>query len=97
MIKKSTVLAQVVLAAVLLVQTNSVVVAQTANQVTNAIECKQGIADTNEAKTSNPELGPKAAKAFEEIMELAAKRCEQKEFPFAAELLNVARGMVASE
>lgn len=96
MIKKSTVLAQVVLAAVLLSQTNSVL-AQTSTQVTNAEECKQGIADTNEAKNSNPELGPKAAKAFEEIMELAAKRCEQKEFPFAAELLNVARGMVASE
>ncbi len=96
MIKKFLPLAPVVLTGLLLVQPFNVV-AQTASQVTNAQECKQGIADTNEAKMSNPELGPKAAKAYEEIMELAEKRCEQKEFPFAAELLNVARGMVASE
>ncbi len=89
-------LAQFVLAAVLLVQAHTAV-AQTSTQVTNAQECAQGIADTKEAKASNPELGPKAAKIFDEVLELATKRCEQNEFAYAAELLNLARGMVASE
>ncbi|MEX2310819.1 MAG: hypothetical protein WD624_00045, partial [Rhodospirillales bacterium] len=67
------------------------------SQVTNAKECAQGIMDTKEARATNPELGPKAAKAFDEILELAVKRCENNEFSNAAELLNVARSMVASE
>ncbi len=70
---------------------------QTHGQVTNDKECTQAIADTKESRAGNPELGPKAAKAFDEILALAEKRCEQKEYPFAAELFNIARGMVASE
>jgi hypothetical protein len=67
------------------------------SQVTNAKECAQGITDTKEARATNPTLGPKAAKAFDEILELAEKRCASNEFSNAAELLNVARGMVSSE
>jgi urease accessory protein UreF len=101
MIRKTLPLAQLVLGGLLLVQTQPAF-AQAASrpeatQITNAQECTQAIADTQEARSSNPEIGPKAAKIFDEVMELAAKRCEQKQFDNAGELLNIARGMVASE
>jgi len=101
MIRKTLPLAQLVLGGLLLIQTHAAF-AQTASrpeetQVTNAQECTQAIADTQEARAGNPELGPKAAKVFEEVMELAAKRCEQKQFANAGDLFNIARGMVASE
>lgn len=66
-------------------------------QVADASQCSQGVKDTKEARASNPDIGPKAAKTFDDLMALAEKRCEQKEFKFADELLQVARGMVASE
>ena len=85
----------VMTAAVLVYSTSSF--AGTASQVTNAAECAQGIKDSLEARANEPELGPKAAKSFDEIIELAKQRCAGKEYSNAAELLNIARGMVASE
>lgn len=66
-------------------------------QIADASQCSQSVKDTKEARASNPDIGDKAAKVFDELIALAEKRCEQKEFKFADELLQVARGMVASE
>jgi len=96
MSKNMFALAPLVLGGFLLSQPHDVA-AQSVNTPANAKECTQAVADAKEARTSEPELGPKAAKAFDEIIALAEKRCAQKEFAFAGDLLTLARGMVASE
>ncbi len=69
----------------------------TSLQISNTVECTTALADTREAQSSNPTLGDKSAKAFEEIFALAEQRCADNQFANAADLLNIARGMVASE
>ena len=68
-----------------------------AADIMNEKQCQSVIKDTEEAISSNPSLGEKYEKVLMEIMALAKKRCDDKEFANAAELLAVARGMVASE
>lgn len=65
--------------------------------ITSEAACLAAIKDTGEARAGNPVLGPKAAKAFDEILALAAQRCKDGEFQHADDLLIIARGMVASE
>jgi len=96
MIRKTLPLAHLVLGALLLVHTHGAL-ANSASQVTNALECKQALIDTNEARNANPELGPKSAKIFEEVIGQAEAKCAANDFAAAAELINIARGMVASE
>lgn len=71
--------------------------AQNGPQIADASACAQSVANTKEARAQNPDIGEKSAKVFDELVALAEKRCEEKEFKKADELLQVARGMVASE
>ncbi|MBO6519647.1 MAG: hypothetical protein JJ900_02050 [Rhodospirillales bacterium] len=96
MFKNVVAFAPMVLSAAVLFSSNAVS-AQDTNVPQNKTECMQAVTDTKEARASNPEIGPKAAKVYDEVVELAEKRCEQGEFVYAGELLNLARGMVASE
>jgi hypothetical protein len=59
--------------------------------------CESAIKDTQEARAGNPDVGPKAAAAFDSLLELAAQRCKNGAYQYADDLLVVARGMVASE
>lgn len=89
-------LAPMVLSGFVLFQSQSAF-AQDTNVPKNNAECAQAVADAKAARENEPDIGPKAGKIFADVVELAEKRCEQKEFVYAAELLNLARGMVASE
>ena len=89
-------LAPMVLGGFMLFQSKSVF-AQDPNFPKSNAECAQAVADAKAARENEPDIGPKAGKIFDDVVELAAKRCEQKEFVYAGELLNLARGMVASE
>ena len=71
--------------------------AQDTNVPKNKADCMQGVADAKLARENEPDIGPKAGKIFDGVIELAEKRCEQSEFVYANELLNLARGMTASE
>lgn len=71
--------------------------AQSYTEPTNTNNCMQAVSDTRQAKEENPALGEKSQAVFDQIVELAVKRCQDKEFQHAGELLNIARGMVASE
>jgi hypothetical protein len=68
-----------------------------AQQISNEKQCLQAVKDTEEAITSNPKIGDKAEKILLEVMALAKQRCEEKQFANAKDLLELARGMVASE
>lgn len=89
--------ASAVLAAMLFAYPITSFAADNGPQIADAAQCSQSVKDTKEARASNPDLGDKSAKVFDDLMALAEKRCEQKQFKFADELLQVARGMVASE
>lgn len=69
----------------------------TASQITSEIECQRALKDTLEARTTNPEIGDKSAKTFEQLIERATQLCADKDYVGAAHVLNDARGMVASE
>ncbi len=60
-------------------------------------QCLDVIADTKEAIEENPAIGDKSEKILLEVMKLAQQRCDEKNFSAAQELLDLARGMVASE
>ena len=87
---------QVILTISALIFTTNVY-AQTYSEPTNLKNCMQAVSDTQEAKEQNPEIGTKSQVVFDELVELAVKRCEAKEFVYADQLLNIARGMVSSE
>ena len=88
----------VVTAVVVLAQTGSAFAAgKNPTKITSQQACETAIKDTQEARAGNPVLGPKAAKAFDGLMELAAQRCQSGEFQYADDLLVIARGMVSSE
>jgi len=59
--------------------------------------CEKVMKDTKQAINDNPKLGDKAEKILNEVMTLAAKRCQEKQFKNAKELLELARAMVASD
>ena len=65
--------------------------------ITSLKACESAIKDTQGARAGNPDLGPKAAAAFDSLLELAAQRCKDGAYQYADDLLIVARGMVASE
>jgi len=60
-------------------------------------QCYGVIADTREAISSNPDLSDKSEKILLEVMDLAQKRCDEDQLANAKDLLDLARGMVASE
>ncbi len=68
-----------------------------AADIENAKQCVNGVEDTKEAIEENPAIGDKAEAILMEVMELAQQRCDEKNFSAAQELLELARGMVASE
>jgi len=53
--------------------------------------------DAKSARADQPAIGDKSAKVFDSIIALAEQRCAEKEFVYADQLLNIARGMVAFE
>ncbi|WP_323795239.1 hypothetical protein [Nisaea sp.] len=65
--------------------------------ITTLKACEAAITDTQEARAGNPDLGPKSAAAFDDLLELAAQRCKDGAYQYADDLLIIARGMVASE
>jgi len=68
-----------------------------AADIMNDKQCQAVIKDTQEAIADNPSLGDKFQPILEQIMELAKKRCADKEYSNAGELLELARGMVGTE
>ncbi len=68
-----------------------------ANKIMNKKECLSVVKDTEQAIDENPALGDKAEKILMAVMDLAKTRCEEKQFDNASDLLELARGMVASE
>ncbi|NQW01127.1 MAG: hypothetical protein HQ483_15585 [Rhodospirillales bacterium] len=68
-----------------------------AADIENAKQCAEVVADTVQAVEENPSLGDKSEKILLEVMNLAQQRCDEKNFSAAQELLELARGMVASE
>jgi hypothetical protein len=68
-----------------------------AADIMDARQCQMAIADAREAIEDNPTLGEKVEKVLLEVMALAQKRCEEKQFSNAKDLLDLARGMVSAE
>lgn len=68
-----------------------------ASMINNPVQCKQAIEDAKTARADEPDIGDKSGKVFDEIVAMAEQRCAEKEFVYADQLLNIARGMVASE
>jgi len=68
-----------------------------AADIMNDKQCQNAVKDTEEAIHENPTLGDKAEKILMDIMALAKKRCDEKQYSNAKDLLDLARGMVASE
>ena len=68
-----------------------------AQEIMTEKQCNEVVQDTIEAIDENPALEGKAEKILLEVLELAKQRCEEKQFDNAKDLLNLARGMVASE
>lgn len=60
-------------------------------------ECVRVMVDTAQAIDENPSLDGQAEKILLEVMELAKQRCKEGQFDNAKDLLELARGMVASE
>jgi len=88
----------VVAAVVVLAQGGSAFAAgKNPTTITSLKACESAISDTREARAGNPDLGPKSEKVFDELVELAGRRCQAGEYQFADDLLVIARGMVASE
>ena len=65
--------------------------------ITTPAQCKQALEDAKTARANEPDIGDKSGKVFDNIIALAEQRCAEKEFVYADQLLNIARGMVASE
>jgi len=55
------------------------------------------VSDAKEAKEAEPHIGDKSEVVFDQFVARAAERCEVNEFQHADQLLNIARGIVASE
>jgi hypothetical protein len=64
---------------------------------TNKKNGMQAVADAKEAKEAEPHIGDKSEVVFDQFVARAAERCEANEFQHADQLLNIARGIVASE
>ena len=90
---KTILFASVALMAFVVVHASSV----SASMITTSAQCKQALEDAKTARENEPDIGDKSGKVLDQIMILAEQRCAEKEFVFADQLLNVARGMVASE
>ena len=68
-----------------------------AEEFADADACRMAVKETEEAITENPGLTGKAAEILIEVMALADQRCDEQQFSNAKQLLDLARGMVASE
>ena len=68
-----------------------------AEDIMNDQDCRRALADANDAISENPELGEKSEKILKELMVLAVKRCDEKQYANAKDLLDLVRVMVASE
>ncbi len=90
---KTILFASAALIAFVVVQASSV----SASMITTPAQCKQALEDAKTARTNEPDIGDKSGKVFDDIIALAEQRCAEKEFVYADQLLNIARGMVASE
>lgn len=64
---------------------------------TEAEVCLQHVADAEEARQINPEIGDKAARTFEQLVAEARRLCETQDFAAATKVIDTAKGMVASE
>ena len=93
MFSKTALFASAALMAFVIVQASPV----SALIITTPAHCKQALEDAKMARTNEPDIGEKSGKVFDEIIALAEQRCAEKEFVYADQLLNIARGMVASE
>ncbi len=93
MTSKTILFASAALMAFVVVQSSSV----SAAMISNPAQCKQALEDAKTARTNEPDIGDKSGKVFDEIIALAEQRCAEKEYVYADQLLNIARGMVASE
>ena len=68
-----------------------------AEDILDEKQCRSVVKDTEEAINENPTLGEKSEKILLAVMVLAIQRCDEKQFANAKDLLDLARGMVASE
>ncbi len=68
-----------------------------AEDILDQKQCRSVVKDTYEAIDDNPALGGKSEKILLAIMVLAEQRCDEKQFKNAKDLLDLARGMAASE
>jgi len=68
-----------------------------AEDIVDQKQCYSLVKDAEEAISENPVLGDKSEKILIEVMALAKQRCEEKQFSNAKDLLELARGLVASE
>lgn len=86
----------VMLGAVALIAMNG---AAGASEITDKNKCLGAVATVAEMKASDevPELGEKAEAELDALTTVAAHLCETGEFIYADELLEIARGMLASE
>ena len=90
---KTILFASAALFAFAVVQASSV----SASMISTPAQCKQALEDAKSARADQPAIGDKSAKVFDSIIALAEERCAEKEFVYADQLLNIARGMVAFE
>ncbi|MCK5778993.1 MAG: hypothetical protein KAH11_09385 [Rhodospirillales bacterium] len=67
------------------------------NALANEQSCMQAITDVKAQRESEPDIGPKAAIKFDEVVKEAEQLCAKKDFAAAGEALTLARGMIASE
>jgi len=66
-------------------------------EIMNDKQCQSALKDVTEAVDENPAIGDKAEKILMEVIALARQRCDEKQYDNAKDLLDLARGMVASE
>lgn len=67
------------------------------NAPANEQLCMQAINDVKAQRQTEPDIGPKAAIKFDEVVKEAEQLCAKKDFAAAGEALTLARGMIASE
>lgn len=67
--------------------------------ITDKQKCLGAIETIQKLKTDDdtPEIGEKAETTLNAIVEVAEHLCEQESFVYAGKLLEIARGMLASE
>lgn len=67
-----------------------------AQTITNKKECARTLADAREAR-ANSDSGAKANEEADKLLEVAEHLCEQGNFVYAQEVMEVIRGILATE